>query len=89
MQTWTQNHAAYLRSWLDEIRDDPSALARAASEASRASDLVIGRYERTRDERLRPRARDERPLAERAGSARDAAEGMRGADNVCVRGRLI
>lgn len=89
VQTWTQNHAAYLRSWLDEIRDDPSALARAASEASLASDLVIGRYERTRDERLRPRARDERPLAERAGSARDAAEGMRGADNVRERGRLI
>ena len=74
VQTWTQNHAAYLRSWLDEIRDDPSALARAASEASRASDLVIGRYERTRDERLRPRARDETPLAERAGSAREASE---------------
>lgn len=73
VQTWTQNHAAYLRSWLDEIRDDPSALARAASEASRASDLVIGRYEVTRAERARSRSRDERPLSERAGSAREAA----------------
>lgn len=73
VQTWTQNHAAYLRSWLDEIRDDPSALARAASEASRASDLVIGRYDEARAERARSRSRDERPLAERAGSAREAA----------------
>ena len=73
VQTWTQNHAAYLRSWLKEIRDDPSALVRAASEASRASDLVIGRYDRTREDRLRSHARDDRPLSERTGSARVAA----------------
>jgi antirestriction protein ArdC len=73
VQTWTQNHAAYLKSWLDEIRDDPSALARAASEASRASDIVIGRYDEARAERARSRSRDERPLSERAGSAREAA----------------
>ncbi len=73
VQTWIQNHAAYLRSWLDEIRDDPSALARAASEASRASDLVIGRYVVTRAEQARSRSRDERPLSERAGSAREGA----------------
>lgn len=37
------------------------------------SDLVIGGYVVTRAERARSRSRDERPLSERAGSAREGA----------------
>jgi len=36
------NSAAYLRSWLRDIKADPGVLVRAASQAQKAADLVLG-----------------------------------------------
>ena len=35
-----ENHSAYIQSWAQLVRDDPDALARAASQASRAADAI-------------------------------------------------
>jgi antirestriction protein ArdC len=79
-QTFLENHAAYLRSWLGAIRDDPAALARAATSASKAAGYVTGRREGLLEERTRAIALDARQavptdvrsLSERAGTARAA-----------------
>lgn len=40
------NHAAYLKSWMAALRDDPGCLFRAAAEADRARAAIMGRYDR-------------------------------------------
>ena len=74
-QTFLENHAAYLRSWLGAIRDDPAALARAATSASKAADYVTGRRERLIEdcEHGKERQIDARTLGERAMTAHMAA----------------
>lgn len=39
-----EHHAAYLQSWIGALKENPNELFRAASGASRASDLIIGNY---------------------------------------------
>ena len=39
-----KNHAAYLKSWLKRLRSDTDYLFKAASEAGRAANYIIGRY---------------------------------------------
>jgi antirestriction protein ArdC len=36
-----ENHAAYLQSWLKEMRDDPSYIFKASTQASRAADYLL------------------------------------------------
>ena len=35
-------HSDYIGSWLDVLRDDHRAIFRAASQASKAADLILG-----------------------------------------------
>jgi antirestriction protein ArdC len=79
-RTFLENHAAYLQSWLTAIRDDPSALAKAATQASKAADFVTDRRERlvaSREDAARANALDRVPLTSRARSAREATESAR------------
>jgi antirestriction protein ArdC len=75
MQTWTRHHAAYLKAWVNRLRDDPGILSKAASEASKASDFVIAHYEK-----IHTKALDERevgrPLSEKASGTRQAAKAL-------------
>ena len=81
-RTFLENHAAYLQGWLTAIRDDPSALAKAATQASKAADFVTDRRERLRKEELSSRQplrfsrTDLMSLASRATNARDASLSM-------------
>ena len=81
-RTFLENHAAYLRGWLSAIRDDPSALAKAASQAAKAADYVTDRRERlvqgggVERELGRTPSQDRVPLSQRAGSATLAAEAI-------------
>ena len=36
------NHAAYLASWLKELENDPKAIFKAASQASKATEFILG-----------------------------------------------
>ena len=36
-----ENHAAYVKSWLDAMKGDPSFIFRASSEASRTADFIL------------------------------------------------
>jgi antirestriction protein ArdC len=36
------NHAAYLASWLKELENDPKAILKAASKASKATEFILG-----------------------------------------------
>lgn len=38
------NHAAYLKSWMAALRDDPAHLFRAAADADRAAAYIMARY---------------------------------------------
>jgi antirestriction protein ArdC len=38
----TVRHADYLASWIDVLRDDDRAIIRAASQASKAADYILG-----------------------------------------------
>jgi len=38
----TVRHADYLGSWLDVIREDSRAIVRAAPQASKAADYILG-----------------------------------------------
>jgi antirestriction protein ArdC len=38
----TVRHADYIRSWLDVLREDNRAIVRAASQASKAADYILG-----------------------------------------------
>jgi antirestriction protein ArdC len=38
----TVRHADYLASWLDVVREDNRAIIRAASQASKAADYILG-----------------------------------------------
>jgi antirestriction protein ArdC len=38
----TVRHADYLGSWLDVLREDNRAIIRAASQASKAADYILG-----------------------------------------------
>jgi antirestriction protein ArdC len=38
-----ENNAAYLQSWLKAVNDDPEMIIKAASEAAKAVDLILGR----------------------------------------------
>lgn len=72
-QTYLDNHAAYLRSWLGAIRDDPAALARAATSASKAADYVTDRRERLVEEREKARDVGRGFLSKRAQTVTVAA----------------
>lgn len=43
IESTQENSAAYLASWLTNIREDPKVLVKAAGQAQRAADLVLGR----------------------------------------------
>jgi hypothetical protein len=75
-KTFLENHAAYIRGWLTAIRDDPSALARAAAQASKAADFIQARREKlisSRGAHALESALDLQPLSDRARFAREAA----------------
>ena len=36
-----ENHAAYLRSWLDAMKGDPSFIFKAATQASKVTDFLL------------------------------------------------
>ena len=38
----TMRHADYIGSWLDVLREDNRAIVRAASQASKAADFLLG-----------------------------------------------
>lgn len=38
----TVRHADYIGSWLDVLREDDRAIVRAASQASKAADYILG-----------------------------------------------
>jgi len=38
-----ENNAAYLQSWLKAVNDDPGMIVKAANEAARAVDMILGR----------------------------------------------
>jgi antirestriction protein ArdC len=38
----TVRHADYIASWLDVLREDNRAIVRAASQASKAADFLLG-----------------------------------------------
>ena len=38
----TVRHADYIGSWLEVLRDDDRAIVRAASQASKAADFLVG-----------------------------------------------
>ena len=93
-QTYLDNHAAYLRSWLGAIKDDPAALARAATSASKAADYMTDRHERLVEERDRVRGPqgkdhslqvDSRSLSERRLSAMAVAEAMLSGERLSIR----
>lgn len=37
-----ENHAAYVRSWLKEMKDDPSFIFKASTQASKVADYLLG-----------------------------------------------
>ena len=79
-RTFLENHAAYLQGWLTAIRDDPSALAKAATQASKAADFVTDRREKLLDERPDRdvgRRLTVVPLGERAESAREVSSALK------------
>ena len=93
-QTYLDNHAAYLRSWLGAIKDDPAALARAATSASKAADYMTDRHERLVEERdcvRGPQGKDHslqvdsRSLSERRLSAMAVAEAMLSGERLSIR----
>lgn len=43
IESTAENSAAYLASWITTIKEDPKVLVKAAGQAQRASDLVLGR----------------------------------------------
>ena len=48
----TVRHADYLASWLEVLREDNRAIFRAASQASKAADWILARYDEAQaDER--------------------------------------
>lgn len=58
----TVRHADYIAAWLEVLRDDNRAVVRAASQASKAADYILGFL--PEDERLVPPADiDEREAA--------------------------
>jgi hypothetical protein len=76
-RTFLENHAAYLQGWLSAIRDDPSALAKAAAQASKAADFVTDGRERLVASRInfeRTNWLDEAPLSARAVSAMEVSK---------------
>ncbi len=76
-RTFLENHGAYLQGWLTAIRDDPSALAKAATQASKAADFVTDRRERLVASRInfeRTNWLDEAPLSARAVSATEVSK---------------
>lgn len=75
-KTFLENHAAYIQGWLEAIRNDPSALAHAATQASKAADSIADRREKlvsSRGARAPESSLDLQPLSDRARSAREAA----------------
>jgi antirestriction protein ArdC len=80
-RTYLENHAAYLQSWLAAIKDDPSALAKAATAATKAADYVVDRREKVAlqasDHKRIAEKRsdlDRRGLVSRANNARDISK---------------
>lgn len=45
-----ENSGAYLRGWIQKLRDDPKCLTVACSRAARASDWILGKRESQREE---------------------------------------
>lgn len=75
-KTFLENHAAYIQGWLEAIRHDPSVLAHAATQASKAADSIADRREKlvsSRGARAPESSLDLQPLSNRARSAREAA----------------
>ena len=52
----TVRHADYIGSWLECLREDNRAIVRAASQASKAADYILGFL--SEDERLAPVSAD-------------------------------
>jgi antirestriction protein ArdC len=90
-RTFLENHAAYLQGWLAAIRDDPSALAKAATQASKAADFVTDRRERLAVSRInfeRTNWFDEAPLSARSVSAIEVSKLGRNPDQGRARQEL-
>jgi antirestriction protein ArdC len=50
IESTTENSAAYLASWITTIKEDPKVLVKAAGQAQKAADLVLGRtFEKTEE----------------------------------------
>ena len=44
-----ENHAAYLQSWLKEMRNDPAYIFKASTQASKAADYLLALARKERD----------------------------------------
>ncbi|WP_207302783.1 zincin-like metallopeptidase domain-containing protein [Olsenella sp. Marseille-P4559] len=76
-RTFLENHAAYLQGWLTSIRGDPSALAKAAPQASKTADFIADRRERlvaSRGDDARTNALEKEFLSSRTRSAAEISE---------------
>ncbi len=49
------NHAAYLKSWLSEMRDDPNYIFRASRQASKVSDFLLSFVRPTETDETQPK----------------------------------
>lgn len=44
-QTFLENHAAYIKGWMEDIKDEPMVFAHAVQKAAKAADYVTKRHE--------------------------------------------
>ena len=54
----TVRHADYIGSWLEVLREDNRAVVRAASQASKAADWILGFLPETESATTRPTAQE-------------------------------
>ena len=54
----TVRHADYIASWLEVLREDNRAVVRAASQASKAADWILGFLPETESATTHPKAQE-------------------------------
>jgi len=56
-----ENHAAYVKSWLEAMRGDPTYIFRAASQASKVADFLLS-FTRKPEEVIKPVGAEDIPF---------------------------
>ncbi len=54
-----ENHAAYLKSWLSAMAEDPKFIFRASAQASKATDFLLS-FSRTTEDKAEPLSPNQR-----------------------------